>query len=182
MLVRSTLLALGLCFASCATPATPAGMTIGDRELSKLLSQHVELRRMPPVRVRRVTGGAETSAMGSPQVAAVDFDRALRDSLLYLELQPHQHEQALALDAELLELELPSAAFDMPAYLTVRYKLYDESAEPVFEQTIRSGYLVQKEASFTDADRARLAIEGAARDNINALVLSLWKDLVGRDS
>lgn len=177
MLARLILCAVALCFASCATPATPDGMTIGEREYSKLLTQRVELRSMPPLRVRYVTGGSETSAMGSPQVSSADFERALRDSLLYLELQPHEQETAMDLDAELLELELPTAAFDMSAYLTVRYRLYDGSDEPLYDHTIRTGYLVRKEASFTGVDRARLAIEGAARDNINALILSTWTEL-----
>jgi len=177
MLARSTLLALGLCFASCAAPASPDGMTVGEREYSKLLTQDVELQRLPVMRVREVTGGLETSSMGTPQIASMDFARALRSSLLYLELSPPRNETALDLDAQLLELELPSGALDMPAYLTVRYRLFREEDELIYDHTIRTGYLIPRETSFAGVERARLAIEGAARDNIFELVLSLWKDL-----
>jgi len=65
----------------------------------------------------------------------------------------------------------------MPAYPTVRYRLFGADNELIYDHTIRTGYLVPQEASFIGVDRGRLAIEGAARVNINELVVSLWKDL-----
>jgi hypothetical protein len=154
MLARFPLLVLCACFAACATPASPDGMTVGEREYSKLLTQQVELQRLQTMRVRSVTGGSETDSMGSPQIASADFARALRSSLLFLELTPPRNVAALDLDAELLELELPSGALDMPAYLTVRYRLFAAVDELVYDHTIRTGYLVPREAAFTGTDRA----------------------------
>lgn len=65
----------------------------------------------------------------------------------------------------------------MPAHVTVRYRLYDPGADaPRVDRTIRTGFLVPRDAAFTGVERLRLALEGAARENIETFVRGLARE------
>jgi len=46
-----------------------------------------------------------------------------------------------------------------------------------YDHTIRTGYVVPKEAAFTGVERLRLALEGATRDNITAFIRGVATEL-----
>lgn len=176
-LLRTFLLVASSFVASCTSPASPVGMTMGDRELSKLIVADVKLKQLPTLRVRHVQGGLKTRSTGTPQIASEDFKRAIEDSLRYLNLMTYAEDPVLELDAELISVEYPIAEESTSAYLTVRYRAFTEDAtEPRFDQTIRTGHIVSSLDAFTDVDRARLALQGAARENLTQLILSMWRD------
>ena len=50
----------------------------------------------------------------------------------------------------------------------------------IFDRTIKTGYLIPREAAFAGGRRLQLAIEGAARDNITKLIEDLAAELPDR--
>lgn len=176
-MIAAATLALTLA-AACSTPTTADGMRLDAGDLQQLAAEGARLDHLPPIDVRTVTGGAETSALGSPSISSTDFARALGRSLVDVgPARTGTEPRRLALDAEILELDSPPGARDMPAQVTVRYRLFDANADaPHLDRTIRTGFLVPRDAAFTDVERLRLALEGAARNNIETFVRGLAQE------
>lgn len=57
-----TALAVALAAPSCSTPTTADGMRLDAEDLRQLAAEDARLDHLPPIEVRAVTGGAETSA------------------------------------------------------------------------------------------------------------------------
>jgi len=180
--VLSVIVAAGLL--GCAAPASVQGMTPEASALPPVSDSQDALTDPVVLWIREVRGGADISQFGSPGIEDDDFRAALEASLQAAGFQRAEQGQEFALEAQLLELEYPAGALDMPAWLTVRYQLFaEETSEPVFDHTIRSGYAMPFEAAFSGVERLRLAIEGAARDNLAVLLADLMQlgfDQLGR--
>jgi len=163
-----------LSLASCASPATAEGMALSRLNIEQLPDGPGTLADFPPVAVRSVSGGSSTSPWGSPRVADEDFESALTISLRSAGAPATNGTTGLYLEAELLALEHPAGALDMPAHVTVRYRLLvPERDVPIYDHSIRSGYIVPASAAFSGVGRLRLAIEGAVRENITTLIRGL---------
>ncbi len=172
--MRTFLLSTLLFLASCAGPATVEGMTLRRSNLEQVPGGAGALAALPGLKVRSVRGGSSTSPWGSPQIANEDFESALSASLQAAGALAVQDDTSLYLDAELLSIEHPKGALDMPAHVTVRYRLLDPGREaPLYDHSLRSGYVVPARAAFTGVKRVRLAIEGAIRDNIAIMIRGL---------
>ena len=171
-------LSLAIFLAGCASSASSEGMTIGARELAQLSNGEDTGTWTGSVYVRAVTGEAAAPDLGSVNVSAQEFREALEASLRTADVLHSADDAQWALEAELLELEYPGGAMDVPASLTVRYRAFArEASKPSFDHTIRTGYMVPASATFSGVERVRLAVEGAARDNIVVLLRDLAAEL-----
>ena len=170
-LVSSLLLVLLATLVGCATPASVEGMTLDPDTAATLRLRN----RAPfPVQVVSVTGGEDARAFDSAWVEDEGLHRALEASLTAAGFPLGGPPEAYALEAAIESLRHPTGAFDMPAFFKVRYRMTAPASEQlVFDHTIEAGYLVPFRATFSGAERLRLAVEGAARDNIAKLVEDL---------
>lgn len=164
-------LTVPLLCSACATSASSSDMTVGPAELLNLPSEQVPRPGSLALEVREVRGGRGTDPMASPQISAPEFADALSQSFRRVGILAPDGASALAVEADLLRLDSPGKTNESPAYITVAYQVFRPGqAEPVFRTTIRSGYVVPMRAAPTGVGRIRVALEGAARKNIAALL------------
>ena len=97
--------------------------------------------------------------MGTSEIAAEDFARALTQSLRRVGLHATADMDALPLHAQLLSVLHPPGDQDQQTYLTVRYRVYPHGGgDALFDRTIRTGHLVPMRAVPTLKGRQRAAI------------------------
>lgn len=161
---------LGLA-SSCATPAISSSMTVGPGELQDLTLDRLPRAGSLALRVEDVQGGMGTHPMGTSEIAAEDFARALAQSLRLVGLHAGPDMEALPVHVQLLSVLHPPGDQDLQTYLTVRYRVYPHAGgEALFDRTIRTGHTVPMRAVPTLKGRQRAAIEGAARKNIATFI------------
>jgi hypothetical protein len=130
--------------------------------------------------IGEVTGGKETNPMiVSASYITVDnesFRQALYESLDYAGLFRKIHlegKQDYRLEVEILGQEV-KPGFDISSTVHVRYVLYKEKENNIiWSKNIFSQHESLSGEAFSGEKRAKLAIEGAVRDNISQLIVEL---------
>ena len=164
------LLAILLVAAGCASAARTDGMIVAVSP-DTVIGDASPLRGA--IRVGTVSGGGETNPLWRSNVAADDFRTALEQSLAaraMIAASPGRY----TVDAELVSLERPLAAFDTTVTAKVRYTVLAAGSQAIkLDDTIVTPFTV----NFSDApfgpERLRLANEGAMRANIETFIKRL---------
>jgi hypothetical protein len=166
------LLAVLLAVSGCASSARPDAMT-ATMTPETMIDATSPLRNA--VRVGTVSGGGETNPAWLSNVSAADFRTALEQSLA-------AHGMAATgpgrytIDVDLLTVDRPIFAFDMTVSATILYTITGTGGR--VEETVVTPPYTEK---FSDTpfgpERLRLAVEGAMRANIDALIKRLIRDV-----
>jgi hypothetical protein len=157
-----------LVLSGCSTPTQPTAMV---PEIVR--SYH---RSAQSVAVE-VSGGKETSAAGASQISNEDFSEALirgieRSGVFAEVVQSDAADYQL--EAYIGILQQPLMGFSFTVRLEVSYRLVNKATgDVVMDRTIHSSHTTGAGESFAAVTRLRLATEGAARDNIDQLLLAI---------
>ena len=126
------------------------------------------------VTVTGVTGAPDDASWYESEVINSEFDRALTMSLAAQGWLQSPGQARYHLDADIQAQETAIRGLDAEAWITTRYILTQATdAVPVYDHTIRSGFLVPHGVAFTGVEKMRLALEGAAQENIAKLLQGL---------
>jgi len=166
-----SLLAVLLAASGCASGARTDAMTVAALP-DTLIGNASPLRSA--VRVDVVTGGAETNPLWKSNVSTDNFRAALGESLTRNGMTASGQARYL-LNAELVSLDRPFAAFDTTVTAKVRYTIVTAgvaagSQAIKLDETIETPYMVKFSDAVYGPERFRLASEGAMRDNIDAII------------
>jgi hypothetical protein len=165
------LLAILLAVSGCASGARPDAMT-ATMTPETMIDATSPLRNA--VRIGTVTGGGATNPAWLSNVSAADFRTALQQSLAAHGMQATGLGR-YAIDVDLLSIDRPIFAFDMPVSATILYTITSSGAR--IEETVITPYMVKFSDAPLGPERLRLAVEGAVRENIDALIKRLIRDV-----
>lgn len=158
------LLAAGFMCAGCATAARPEAMTAVLH-----LPVHQSWQSSSTVSVS-VVGGSPTSSIGMSQISDEDFAAALQQSIEQSKLFARVLTDGTGdyrLLAFIAQLDHPFIGTSLTVSMEVDYTLSrNQSTQVVWRKAITSSYTAPFSAAFVAATRLRLAMEGAARKNI----------------
>lgn len=155
----SALVIFGL--AGCASSANKDAMIASDVQIAKKHDRSVSVR---------TGGGAETTAMDSSNVADADLKAAIEDSIIKTQvfksvLQGKDADYDLAVS--IVRLEKPVFGLTFTVNMEATWVLVKQSDKSV---VMRKSIQSSSTATFSDAaaavTRLRLAVEGAAKRNI----------------
>ncbi len=124
-----------------------------------------------PVRVS-VAGGSETTPIGGPGITDEGFKDALEGSLVQSGLFSKTGGGGYTLTAYIAGIEQPVVGFSMRVNLEVSYTL-SRGGSVVWKKNIRPPYVAPVGEALAGWVGLRKATEGAARENISALIRSL---------
>jgi hypothetical protein len=124
-----------------------------------------------PVRVS-VAGGSATTSIGGPGITDDGFKSALEDSLVQSGLFTKAGSGGYDLNAYIAGIEQPVMGFSMRVNMEVSYTL-SRGGSVVWKKNIRTPYVAPMGEAFAGYVRLRKATEGAARENIAALIRSM---------
>jgi hypothetical protein len=159
------LLAAILICAGCATGAKPEAMTA-------VLT--IPVHQSPSTVAVSVLGGRDTSAMGASQISDEDFATALRQSIEQSKLFARVSDEGTTnyqLQAFITQVNHPYFGASMTVSMEVDYTLSrTQPKQTVWHKTMTSSYTAPFSAAFVGATRLRLAMEGAARRNIEQAI------------
>jgi|LauGreDrversion4_2_1035121.scaffolds.fasta_scaffold87574_2 hypothetical protein len=163
------LLLLSLLF-GCASPARI------DQMAANIPVAAVDAKLKKSIALLDVTGGRETNAMWTSQVASDDFRRALEISLERAGLLSKiSSEGRFQLIADLSNLQQPIAGIDMTVTASVQYSLIErKSKKEVYRKVIQQPYTAKFSDAFLGTERLRLANEGAINANISAFIRDIF--------
>jgi hypothetical protein len=119
-----------------------------------------------------VVGGTEYTAMGGPGITNEEFKQALETSLVKSGAFQSAGPGGYQLEAFIADIDQPVMGFSMRVNMDVSYTLRRGGAI-VWRKSIRSTYEAATGEAFAGALRLRKATEGAARENIVALIRAL---------
>lgn len=163
------LAAFSALFSGCASPTQPSAMSAPPP---------VSPARQHPGDVSlAVTGGKATNPMWTSQISDEDFGEALRQSLLSSGLFTGVVEGRNGkyhLTAFLSRLDQPMMGFAMTVTMEVGYTLTDPATgKTLWQKSIVSSHTASTGDAIVGVKRLRLATEGAARKNIEQLLVAL---------
>jgi hypothetical protein len=154
----------------CAQAATARGMTLGAGELKGPPSAAVA----SAFAVGEVSGGQETTSSSHTRIADAPFREALRESLRIAGLLSERPDAPLSVGATLVEQNVQTFGFSLTAGSVVRYMIREtRSGAAVIDETISTTHTATVSDAFNAETRIRLAVEGAARNSLAALVQRL---------
>lgn len=164
----------------CAQPGNPERMALSYNEIQSIQAISTTKSKNIPFKnnlaIESVQGGKKTNPLWSSQVDAKSFQIALADSLTKASLYSQDADKArYHLKANLLRLDQPLIGLNFKVTSHINYQLLDtKNNKIVFEKTLITPY----EAKFTQAlygvERLKKANEGAIKENIKALMNSLY--------
>ena len=151
-----------LALGGCAAPADRQAMTAGKGVV--VATQH------PYSVTVAATGGTETGALDSSNIANADLKAAIESSIketrvfkYVLQVQGGQYELVVSV----ISLSKPSIGFSFTVDLECGWTLTRVSdRQVVLRKAFSSTYTASATAAFAGAVRLRLAVEGAAKANI----------------
>jgi len=163
---RLALMAGALFLAGCTSPAQPEGMAA-----SPALGG---VRKSADGLGIQVSGGQETSSVGTPQISNGDFEKALELSFqkagLFASAGPDTGAR-FQLSAYISRITQPLMGFSMTVTLEVSYSLLDTKTHlTIWQKAITSQHTSTPGDAFAAVTRLRLATEGAAAENIEHLL------------
>lgn len=137
---------------------------------ASIVPAKVELMRQHPQAVTLEATGQEEPWIGFALIPTdtwyAALEQAVLDSELFAEVK-RDGDAPFVLTAKLRKLEEPEYGINMRAYLTVDWSLRrSESSEVLWEQSISSTGVAGPRDEEDMHDRARIAIERSARQNI----------------
>jgi hypothetical protein len=150
---------------SCVSSTQSAAMS--PRDLDARRSTH------KPVQVT-VAGGSIITPIGGPGITNEGFQQALQHSLIESGLFTRTGGGGYELTAYIAGIEQPAMGFSMRVNLEVSYTLRRHGSV-IWKKSIRTSYVAPVGEAFAGTVRLRKATEGAARENITALVRSMDK-------
>lgn len=164
-------LALGaalLMLGACGTPAQRANMEVAGVAAPKKNNHAV---------VVAVSGGQQAEGAGVGIVGA-DFKAATEASLqragAFGSVQASAAGAGYALNANIIELRMPGMGFSMTVDMEVAWSLTRLGDGAVLmRKAIRNSYTASVSDAFAGVTRVRLAVEGAARENIQKMLKEL---------
>lgn len=122
--------------------------------------------------VETVQGGSETNPAWTSEISNAEFEGALKISLKNVGLLKQGGRYKL--DVRLEKVEQPLFGFNFTVTTHVLYRLTDaESDAVVYEKRLVTPYTATVGDAFMGITRLRLANEGAAKENIKALLSDL---------
>lgn len=157
-LMLASLVAL---IAGCASPAAREAMvvkTVGDGSRS---SGTVSVTTQ---------GGQDTGAMDSSNISDEDFAKAIEESIvgsgLFADVV-HGKAANYRLTVSIIELTKPMFGASFTVTMEAAWVLIKaDSGEALLKKSVRSSYTATMGAAFAGVTRLRLAVEGAAKENI----------------
>jgi hypothetical protein len=161
--IGATTLLIGLAGAlsGCATPATGAAMTVSGVEVARQHQSTVAIDTQ---------GGAETSSMGSSSISDSAFAEAIEASIIENRVFSQVVERDGAdyvLGVSIISMDKPSFGFSFTVSMEAAWSLTDLTTNTaVMRESIVSTYTAGAGDAFVGTTRLRLAVEGAARENI----------------
>jgi hypothetical protein len=120
----------------------------------------------------QVAGGSEMTPIGGPGITDEEFKLALESSLVKSGLFQSAGPGGYQLEAFIADIDQPVMGFSMRVNMDVSYTLR-RGGSTVWRKSIRSTYVAATGEAFAGALRLRKATEGAARENITALIRAL---------
>lgn len=153
---------VALVLAGCASPANQQAMTVSAP--AKITKQH-------PYSVSVATsGGEETTAMGSSAIANADLKAAIeasiRDSKLFNEVMQGKEGQ-YHLAVAVTQVEKPLMGLSFTVTLETAWTLTRVSdKQVVWRKAVKGAHTATMSDSVIGVKRLQLAVEGAARANI----------------
>jgi hypothetical protein len=124
-----------------------------------------------------VTGGGETTALDGPNIANADFKAAIEASLLRaraFERAAVDADARYMLSANIVSLAKPLIGFSYTVELEVGWSLLDKrSGQVLLRKSITVRGTATMAEAFAGATRIRLAVEAAARANIEQMLREL---------
>ncbi|AJD49638.1 hypothetical protein S7S_16130 [Isoalcanivorax pacificus W11-5] len=124
------------------------------------------------VEVGEVAGGKATNPLWMTEISNDAFNGALIASLAEQGLLGESGRYRL--HAQLVAVDRPIAGLNMTSTTHVFYQLEDtRTGEKLLAETVTASHTARTSEAFMGATRLRLAIEGAARENIRLLLARL---------
>lgn len=123
------------------------------------------------IQIVSTQGGQETGAFDGAQISNDAFKSTIEESLRREGLYSESGDYGL--DVYLLSVQQPFAGLSMTVTTTARYVMSESTGEnsaTVFDETLVTPYTASFGSSLFGPKRMRLATEGAARENIEALL------------
>ncbi len=161
---RAFLIAMSLAvlnLAGCAAPASRESMSAPKLNLSKKYPYSVAVE---------TKGGNETGAMDSSGISNADFKAAIESSIVQSGLFKNivQGKNGdYELTVSVIQLSKPMFGLDMKVDLETTWSLIKTSDKSVaMQKVIKTAYTATPSDAFVGMTRLRLAVEGAARENI----------------
>jgi hypothetical protein len=152
--------------AGCASPTVASAMVAEPAVVHHRSSKAVFIG---------VSGGSATASTGASQISNEDFADALRASIErsgVLGAVVDERAAEVLLRAEIGVLTQPLMGFSMTVGLEVFYELVDRvSGESLLARNVSSEYTAAAGDALAGIRRLRLATEGAARENIDQLLV-----------
>jgi hypothetical protein len=164
ILQRSAIIVLSLSvlnLAGCATPANRDNMAVPAASVSKHYPYSVAVD---------AKGGSETGAMDSSNISNADFKAAIEQSIVQTSLfknvvQGKNGDYDLTVSVTQISKPMFGASFTVD--LETAWSLVKTSDKSyVLRKVIKSSHTATMGDALVGATRLRLAVEGAARDNI----------------
>lgn len=164
LIQRSFYIALSLTLlnlAGCAAPASKESMA----------AQNLTLNKKHPYSIGVSTkGGTETGSMDSSSISDADLKAAIESSIIQSSLFKSVVQGKSGdydLTVSIVQISKPMFGLDMKVDLETGWTLVKTSDKSVvMQKLIRNSYTATPSDAFVGMTRLRLAVEGAARENI----------------
>jgi hypothetical protein len=163
------LCSLLLLASACAEAASAKGMAISPGDVkgaSPALTRSVWLGM--------VDGGQQTTSQTGAQISDDAFREAIEQSLRRVGLFSDRPDAPLTVTATLVSLQRPRSGAEITATSVVRWAVREtRSGKLVLEDTVTAAHTASAADAVRTETRVRVAVEGAARKSITALVQKL---------
>jgi hypothetical protein len=155
----------------CASSAKIDGMTVANNQTQAL---QFDQPLHDNLQLSEVNGGEKTNPLWTSEIDGADFRAALSQSLNNAGLLSTSGDAPFSLRANLLKVEQPLFGLDLEVTTEVEYTLVEKaSGKVLFRETLRTPFTAGVSDAFMAIKRLRLANEGAAKENIAALLKRL---------
>ena len=162
ILLTLLLIAILVILSGCsANPTRSAAMIPSDVQTARKYTKSVSIT---------VSGGEKTDPQGVPRISNEAFQKAITEAIRNSQLFAAVVDGKSAdyqLEAVIFSIEQPFFGTDMTADLEVGWTLSEVSTKKIlWRKSIQSHYTEPEGGAFLAVERVRLAIEGAAKENI----------------
>jgi len=154
----------------CASPATKDAM---------ILHSIPDLPRHQKTVAIRTQGGSETGAIDSSNISNSDFAKAIEESIIENNLFTeviHGSGFDYVLNVTIINVSKPLFGTSFTVDMETAWSLANPTTRNVvMRESIRSSYTATMGDAFVAVTRLRLALEGAARENIHRGLIAISK-------
>lgn len=166
------IVAATLSLGACASAALPEKMTLTATNATGVAPAAPGQAGYQKMRVSKVQGGSETNPAWMSNVSDEDFRKALEASLKgFNYIATDSNGAAYDVVASITDLQRPMMGLDMNVTIKVRYSVTPVAGgAPVFDETLAATGTATMGEAFAGAERLRLAIEYAVRNNIQTFI------------